>query len=296
MKTVNTLNVTGLLKEADLQEGTSKGSGRDYIRGNIVIDTGTEEAPNEIKLAVLQMIDKKDKQKNDGTMIPDPRFTTLQKLMEPEAIDTKITVNGSIGNNIFVDREGNVVKGTNLSAGFYNVPGSGKVGNQFRVTMAILSVEPELNSEEEETGSAVVKGYAYDFRGTQIPLKLYVDNPSGVEFFMGLGADPTTPVLKDVWGRIENVQLAPKTEESAFGEAFEVQSSLSVSRRVITGAELKDREVTDEILDFFKKGKEAYNVAVASAEADHAERQANKVPAGGGVDTTKPPTSGAFNF
>lgn len=295
VKTVNTLNVVGLLKEVNLTQATSQ-TGRDYIRGTLTIDTGSEDAPNEVKVNVFQMADKKDK-KNPGQFVKDDRFDTLLKFMTPEAIDTKVSVSGSIANNIFVDREGETIKGTQLEGGFYNIPGNGKIGNQFRVTMAITSVTMETDREGEETGSAVVKGYGYNFMGVQIPMSFYVDNEAGVEHFMNLGADPSNIIFKDVWGRIENVQLAPKTEESAFGEAFEVQSTFTRTRRVITGTEMTEREITDEVLEFFKKGKEGYNTAVASAQEYHEKRQAEQgssteVKA---TQNTKPKVGG-FNF
>ena len=83
-------------------------------------------------------------------MIPDSRYNDLVKLTDPEAIGTKISVSGSIDNNVFVPTGGDLVKGTSLSGGFYNIPGTGRDQASFRMTMVVKSVKPEVDREENE--------------------------------------------------------------------------------------------------------------------------------------------------
>lgn len=300
-KHVNTITVTGTLTSADLNTAPSKNTGRDMVRGNLVINTGTVDAPNEVKVNVLQMADKKDK-KNEGQMIPDSRYNDLIKLTDPEAIGTKISVSGSIDNNVFVPTGGDLVKGTSLSGGFYNIPGTGRDQASFRMTMVIKSVKPEVDREENETGSYIVQGIGFTFRNVAIPVKFYVDSPEGIGYFTSnkfLTAVEDGGVYTDVWGKIVNEQVAPKTEESAFGDAYEVSSNASFSRRVITGTAVKhhNKGTAEDPNDFtkfnamVKEANEAYQVLIAEA----IERSEKPASAPASAPASKP-VSGGFNF
>lgn len=296
VKFKNNVTVAGTLVEAALTQGTGADSGRDYIRGNVSIQTSET---NVVKVQIFQMFDKNDKSK-PGNFIPDSRYKDVLKLMDPDTIGTNVQINSSFANNIFVNREDETVKSVNIDAGFYRIPHAGAPKADFAVTMVIRSVEDELDKDTQEpTGSAVVKGETFSFRGTTIPLTLFVDNPAGAKYFVDL--DLSEPILTEVWGKIENSQLPPKVTESAFGEAQVVESTFTRIRRVITGAAVEPYEMDEELAGKIREGKQAYQVEIADAEAYAKTRKesdsafSSDAPASSKAGADKP-KSGGFNF
>lgn len=289
----NTVTVAGTLAKSELIQGTSQTSGRDFIRGSFSVQTSET---NVVKVNVLQMFDKKDK-KNKDNFIPDDRYKTLEKLMEPEAIGTGVQVTGAFENNIFVAGDGETVKSVVTQGGFYRVPHSGSGKADFTLTLVIRSIMEELDAEENPTGSAVVKGEALTFRGEAVPLTLYVDNEAGAKYFMDL--DVSEPIVTDVWGKIENSQLPPKVTESVFGEPQVVESTFTRTRRVITGAAVDQHEVDEDMATQIKEGKQAYQVAISDAEQRFEDNKnsnsAFDAPASSKASTDKP-KAGGFNF
>ena len=298
VKFKNTVTVAGTLVESNLTQGTGVDSGRDYYRGNVSIQTAEN---NVVKVQIFQMFDKKDKAKQ-GSFIPDNRYKDVAKLADPATIGTNVQISASFANNIFVNGEGETVKSVNVDGGFYRIPHAGAGKADFSATMVIRSVQEELDRDTQEpTGSVVVKGETFAFNGTSIPVQFYVDNSAGAKYFLDM--DVSEPILTEVWGKIENSQLPPKTVESAFGEAQVIESTFTRTRRVITGAAVEPHEVDEEIAGKIREGKQAYEVAIADAEAYHKTRQesnsafnnGDKVPASSDAGASKPKTGG-FNF
>lgn len=295
VKFKNTLTIAGTLVEANLVEGVGRDSGRKYIRGNVQVETSEN---NVVKVQIFQMFDKNDK-KNPGNFIPDTRYKDVEKLMDPDTLDTNVQISGAFANNIFVNQEGETVKSVVNDGGFYRVPHSGAGKAEFTTTMVIRSVTEELDRDTQEpTGSVVVKGETFAFNGTAIPISFFVDNPQGAQYFLDM--DLSEPVLTDVWGRIESTQLPPKTVESAFGEPQVVESNFTRLRKVITGASVVPHDVDEETADKIKAGKQAYEVAIADAEAYHKNRQDSNSAFGAApapsADTTNKPKQGGFKF
>ena len=298
VKFKNNVTVAGTLVEANLTQGTGAESGRDYYRGNVSIQTSEN---NVVKVQIFQMFDKKDKSK-PGNFIADGRYKDVAKLADPATIGTNVSISASFANNIFVNNEGETVKSVNVDGGFYRIPHAGAGKADFSVTMVIRSVQEETDKETQEpTGSAVVKGETFAFNGVAIPVTFFVDNPAGAKYFLDM--DVSEPILTEVWGKLENSQLPPKVTESAFGEAQVVESTFTRTRRVITGAAVEPHEVDEEIANKIKEGKQAYQVAIADAEAYHKSRQEsnsafgteNKAPASSDASANKP-KAGGFNF
>lgn len=303
-KFVNNVTVTGTVEEVDLQRRVAQSSGREYIRGRVTIATSET---NMVVVSIFQMMDKKDK-KNPGQFVPDPRFNDVARLVNEHdeaaegAIGTPINIASAFDHNVFVNQAGEMIEATQISGGFYNYSRTGAPRAEFKNTVVLRNIKEDIDRETTEpTGDLIITGETFAFNGVKIPMSFLVRKGPGADYFQKEMDNDNFPMLTDVWGNIENAQLAPKVVESAFGGPQVVESTFTRTLYVITGAAVEPHEMTEEIADKIKKGSSDYEVIKTEQQEYHDSRDDNPGALGGAATTpasgaADKPKAGGFNF
>lgn len=301
VKYTNRLNVDGKIEDIDLEVRESK-SGRTYVRGEIGIDVG---ASNVVKVRVFQMADKKDKD-NNGTMIPDPRFNDIVRLLDEhgnpleEAFDTDISIQGDFSPNRFYDDQDQLIEFSGLQGKFFNYGRVSRPRAEFKTTILIRSIKEELDRETEApTGRVLIEGDGLTFFNEFTPLRL-VAVEQGADYFLGLQG--SLPVLTDVWGDIQSTQLPPRIVESAFGEPQVIESTKTRTQLIIKGASVETHDILDE-QEKLEKAAQAQEVSRSEAKEYHEGRKKGTGGGGGGSafgaasgGGSSTPKAGGFKF
>lgn len=274
---VNTLTVTGTIEEVDLTRGVARSSGRDYIRGTLTIATSDV---NMVRVSVFQMFDMRDRN-NPENYIPNPRYQDVNRLIDEHenpvegAIGTPISITGSFDSNVFVNQQGEMIEAVQVGSGFYNYTRTGAPRAEFRTTVVLRGIREEIDRETEvPTGDLIVTGETFSFRGEKVPMRFFVKEGPGADYFQGEFDNGNFPLFTDVWGNIENAQLPDRVIESAFGEPQVVESTFTRTLYSITGAAVMPHEMTEENAEKIKKGAADYEVRKAEAQERADNRQA----------------------
>jgi len=292
-KANNSLTITGTLAEHSLEVKTSQ-NGREFVRGQVVIDTSTEEGvANEVKVNVLQFADKKDKQ-NPGNMIEDSRYKDVVKLMD--LIGSDVRVSASYNNSVFV-QNGETRKGAQISGSFYSTSSVGTKQAKFKVTAFIKAIyDEEVN--EKPTGNLIIDARVFNYNGTMfIPKKFVVDKDNAPALAYFRSANIGEGEVTDLWGKIEN-QTSTRIVESAFGEPTVEEGPVRVVA-VITGARQAPYEMDEDLEQQVREAGQAYNVYVAQEEERAKEYEAQRATQSGRATTDaqkEKPKKGSFNF
>lgn len=289
----NTVTIVGALEDVDLEikEYKDKVSGEPYnaIVGSYTLKSGDQN----VSLRTFYR-DKNSKG-------PNRNFDLAAKWMEePEAYKgTRYRMSTNISSNPFVGRDGNVVDATQIQGNFLNDAQNASDKAEFLVDL-LLTKSPieEVDQDGNATGRYLLNAEIFDFRDTCFPARFVIDSEAAFNYFEGLGATPTEPVLIEAWGQVVNNFIKHEiVTESAFGDAHVDIRETSRRENIITGASVEPKEMTEELATIIKKGREAYQVQKSSVVEKNTV--ANK-PSGFGAATTTAKsniaTGNKFNF
>lgn len=242
-KTINRVNIEGLLYEHDLEEKvsgpTANNPGANFIRGSISIQI---EENNIVTVDVLQFeMGKKGKDKRYDKLLSIKDSNSVVKNGVAQA--AKIKISSALDLNDFYNQDYELISSLRSFSGFYDIVSSIDPKATFETDILITSTTDELEKDEDglmaPNGNLVVNGYIFNYRENIMPVKFTVQNEKGISYFKGLPANTFTKV----WGKIvTNINKISKTEESAFGEDKVVEYTKTKKRFIISGANAEPYE------------------------------------------------------
>lgn len=216
---VHDLGQKGRALQKRVSGPNSKNPGQEFINGQVNIATD-DDAMNVVTVDFQFVYPTK----KDGS--PNNVFKVLENLIEDcdtyeecGTDATQVRVLGSIAVNDFVNNQDEMVAARMIRGGFIStdVRRDPTFGATFDADMLIAAV----TEREVEDGDdyAQIRGYVFNFFGEAIPVTLDAHNPAAINYFVGLDASNSNPILTEVKGEITSATIERKVEEeSAFGE------------------------------------------------------------------------------
>lgn len=313
MKMTNETHIEGYLYEHALElkksGPNSKNPGTEFISGTISIATD-EDCLNIVPVHFTYVTATTATGKANATFatlanIVDDTYGTVMKVGKDSAV--KLRVDSAIGlNEFYSDRNGTeeLVSAKRNEGGFVHVVTDGlaedeKNRNTFKCDMLITSVRHIEGDEEKGTvDKAVIKGAIFDFRKSLMPVEFTATNPNAMNYFEGLEASSTNPILTRVWGRqISETVVRKIVEASAFGDDSVREVKSNRKDWVITGARPEpyvwddDSTLTAAEVNEALKNRE---LALAAMKTRQDEYKASKGTAAPKASIA--PSAGTFNF
>jgi hypothetical protein len=315
-KNINTEHIEGKIYQHTLELKTvqnqqSDNYGKAYIQGAVEVAVDNEGL-NVIPVNFVFVTENTKKGGKNRT------YSELMKIINegktwlsdgPDAA-TMVSIDTSLGLNDFVASDGTMVSQMVNQGGFLSVVSkvNEDIGlrHTFKTDIVLNSVvrveaDPEKNIAEDFLR---VKGAAFDFRNSLLPVEFIVRNPGGIKYFEDLDVSPAQPVYTCVWGKINfNTISTATTEESAFGEAAVSTRERKIKEWTITGAskvpyDFGDEEVmTPEELTKAMQDRQVYLADIKKQREDYmAQKNASAPTAFATPAATANVAAGGFNF
>ena len=221
-KTNNSCHVEGYVFSTDrLAQRVSKKTNTPFINGTVNIATD-DKGLNVVPVFFRYVTETFKSGK------PNPAWEILTALIDHDGSDTfeavgtsalKVRIDGSVGTNDFVSRDGEVVSPKRVEGQFMHVMTNGISENPatFDVDMLIANAA----EQEVENGDDFVKlrGYVFDYHGDVLPVDVNVRSKGGMDYFIDQDISNKNPLLTHIKGSIVSQAITTeKTEESAFGD------------------------------------------------------------------------------
>lgn len=264
----NKLTIVGKLLDATFREGETKTDHKPYISCNFTVRVtqpvnGVEET-SEIPISIFA-----SKFTNSGEPHPGYKnvldlknnMKTVQDYGEAEASMIRIS-GANVRENNYVARSGQLVNGWQINTSFLNEGGKTQIAS-FNVDIYIMSMMPEYNQDEEETGRLIVRGGIVQYGGKLDIVEFIVESPDAVDHITRSWEVNKTV---NVGGRIRVTSKEEKraAAESSWGEELPETSTRMVRELIITrGSEEPFEEEFSYDPDEINK---AYNVRKAQLE------------------------------
>ena len=210
----------------------------------------------------------------------------------------KVRIDSAIGLNEFYDRNDEFVSVKRNDGGFVhvvaNIDEAENERSTFKTDMLITNVRRvEADDEKNTPEKVIIKGAIFNFRKDLLPVEYTVLNPVAMDYFEGLGASNSNPILTEVRGRqISETVTRTVTEESAFGENYVKEVPTTKKDFVITGCKKESWEwdvegsITAAELKKAMADREVYLAGVKSRQDEYkaSKGQASAAPATGGFN------------
>ena len=215
----NFSHVEGFIFSHTLTNRVSK-AGVPFINGKISVATD-EAGTNVIDVNfsyVTEYFGKTDKV-NQSYQVLQNIIDNAKTFEEVGTEATKVRSDGFVETNDFVTREGEMASPKRVAGSFVHIL-TGQISANpatFDVDMVISSV---VEREQEEMPNYLeLRGYAFDFRGTAIPLSLNVRTQAAIDYFLGADISQNNPLCSEIKGEIISTVIETSyEEEGAFGE------------------------------------------------------------------------------
>lgn len=233
------------LEKKTVQNKNSRNFGKEFIGGKLNIATDAEG-----RNVVTVYYSYVTPEKKDGST--NPNYTVLEKIVDHKvgnmiedgvASAAKVTIDGVFECNDFVSKQtGEIVSSfraaSSFNGGFIHLAETISPKASFHVDMLINKViEKEADEEKDLAAKVEISGCIFDWKGEIIPAHFTVAGPRAMDYFVGLGASETSPVLTELEGIMENETYTMQTtKESAFGDDVVVETTRSRKQNVITWA------------------------------------------------------------
>lgn len=257
-KMVNKANVQGYIFSHTLTNRVSK-AGVPFINGKISVATD-EAGTNVIDVNfsyVSEYFGKTDK--------VNQTYQVLQNIMDNaktfEEVGneaTKVRIDGSVETNDFITREGEMASPKRVAGNFVHIL-NGQIPDNpatFDLDMVITSaVERE---QEDMPNYLELRGYAFDFRGTAVPVNLNVRIQAAIDYFLGEDISQNNPLCTEIKGEILSTVIESSyEEEGAFGEPIVHTTKRSLRSWDVNFASKEPYEWDDESFITKKEMKES---------------------------------------
>lgn len=292
-KFINESHLEGYLYEHDLtvkESGKkSKVPGTVFISGTISIATDNA-ITNIVPIHFTYVTATTSKGGNNATfkVLKDIIDGTLKTYMEDKDKAVKLRVDSALNLNEFYttkDGKEELVSARRNEGGFVHIADSldedENKRNTFKCDFLIHNARRVEADEEKNTPEKmIIKGHAFDFRNSILPMEFTVLNPAAMDYFESLEASPSNPILTNFWGQqISETVVKRIVEESAFGSDYVREVKNNRKDFVITGALKVPYEFGDESVmtaDELKELLAAREVYVADIKKRQEEYEASK--------------------
>lgn len=262
----NKVNIVGKLLDTTFNHGVTK-TGAPYERANLTVRvTQTYNGQEEVSEIPIGMFASQFTSK--GT--PNPAYKSLQDLKEMktaqnvgfDAADTIRITNGTVRENNFVSKSGQLINGWQLNASFINKGSTADVAS-FVLDIFIMDMHDEVDRNGEPTGRLIIKGGLVQYGGKLDVLEFVVEGSEKVDYIQRNWEINQTVTVK---GRIRVTSVEEKNSgsEGSWGEDIPEVSTRMIRELVIsTGSdEGKEEEFSYDPTDI----KKAFNVRKAEIE------------------------------
>lgn len=275
----NKCHIEGYIFDHDLQKRTSS-KGVDYIGG--ILNVATDE--NAMNVVPVHFIYVTETYSKSGK--PNANFAILEKIIEDNNTYSvngkdaqKVRIDGNIGVNDFVTRDGEMASPKRVVASFIHTMNANEPIYQDKA--ATFDADMLLTScvdREVEDGDDYVElgGYVFGYQGRLIPVTFSIRDKGGMKYFQDQDISQSNPLCTEVWGNIVSTTIKQEKKiESAFGapkvdvtsrtlRAWDIEGCSTEpyewdSEEFITKAELKKCiEAREEQLADIRKRNEEY--------------------------------------
>ena len=306
-KMINQTHIEGALYQHDLTlkvtGENSKNPGTEFISGTIEIATD-DAGINIVPVHFTYVTATTSKGTANATFnvlknIIDRVYKTVMTDGAENA--TMLRIDSAIGLNEFYDRNDQFVSVKRNEGGFVHVTPTiaedERTRNTFDCDIIINNVtHVEGDEDKGTTDKAVVKGVIFNFRNDVMPVEFSAINPKAIDYFEGLGASNSNPILTRIKGRQISESIVRRVEEeSAFGEPSIKEYKSTKKDFVITWAmpapyvwdddsTITARELTEALA--------AREITLAEIKKRNDEYKASQ----GKTPANTAPAPGVFNF
>lgn len=155
---------------------------------------------------------------------PNANFGILEKIIEENNTYSvngkeaqKVRIDGNIGVNDFVTREGEMASPKRVVANFIHLMGANEKGfdANFDADMLITTC---IEKEAESGDYVELGGYVFGYQGRLVPVTFSIRDKGGMKYFQDADISKSNPMCTEVWGQIVSTTITrEETVESAFG-------------------------------------------------------------------------------
>ena len=255
----NKVNIVGKLLDTTFNHGVTK-TGAPYERANLTVRvTQTYNGKEEVSEIPIGMFAAQFTSKG----APNPAYQSLQALKEMktaqnvgyDAADTIRITNGTVRENNFVAKSGQLINGWQLNTSFINKGSTADVAS-FILDIFIMDMKDEIDRSGEPTGRLIVKGGLVQYGGKLDVLEFIVEGSDKVDYIQRNWEVNQTVTIK---GRIRVTSVEEKSSghEGSWGEEIPEVSTRMIRELIIcTGSdEGKEEEFSYDPADIRKAFK-----------------------------------------
>lgn len=286
----NKMNLVGKLMNVEFGEGKLS-DGREYKRATVTIRVtqpvdGKEET-SEIPVGFFATPYTSTGKANPAykSLVDLKELKTAQNVGVDNADQVRIT-SGSLSENNFVSRTGNLINGFQIRGSFINPAKLGDVAT-FVTEIYIMDIHDETDREGDPTGRLVVRGGIVQYGGKLDVLDFIVEAPDKVEFVSRNWETNKTLVVKGRV-RVTSHEVTSGGESSGWGEDIPDTTTTFVRELIITGG---DDEGKEEDFSYdpaeIKKGFNQRKAKIEQLQIDARSRMPKQGGSGSQADAKK---------
>ena len=241
---LNRVNIVGKLLDVVFRSGTTK-DGRPYESASMTVRVtqtyGGREETSEIPVSMFAS-------KYTTTNKLNPGYEQLQGLRNMktaqnvglDAADVVRINSGSLRENNFVAKSGQLINGWQISTPFIAAGGTADVAS-FTTDIFIMDMHPEEDRDGDSTGRLVIKGAIVQYGGNLDVLEFIVEAPDSVDYIERNWQINDTVNIK---GRIRMTVTEEKASgaDSSWGEEIPEMTTRTVRELIITKGDDTGRE------------------------------------------------------
>lgn len=235
----NEVNITGILSELDIAEGTTA-DGRDWIRGtaNVQVDQETNGVVSEniIPIHMFSMRLKKDGELNkvyDIILGYKKAFTSLAAAEDPSEASRVSVSGGKLVENVWIDPStGKERSNFQITTNFIKKTNSETEEAKFQLSGVVIKMIEETDREDNPTGRLLLKFGVVKYGGKIDILTLIAQDSAKAHIEQNWQEGDTVKVT----GKVIMTQKTIKTvEEQGFGEPIVSEKTVSSKELIIIG-------------------------------------------------------------
>ncbi len=247
-KTTNNAHVEGYVFSHKLRQLVSKKDNTPFISGDVNIATdSTFTNVVKVNFGYVTEFFKSGKVNATYQVLMDI-INGISKTAEIDgAAAVKLRIDGSVSNNDFVTKDGEMVSPKQVRGQFAHV-----MEGNIREDAATFDIDMLINNvveHEVEDGDDYItlSGCTFSFSQAMVPLDVNVRSNGGINYFMGLDISKKNPVFTHVKGEIVSKSVEREvTEESAFGDPIVRKVMRSLHTWDVTWAAVEPYEFGEE--------------------------------------------------
>lgn len=282
----NQMNLVGKLLNVDFGEGKLS-DGREYKRATVTIRVtqpvdGKEET-SEIPVGFFATPYTSTGKQNPAykSLLDLQNLKTAQNVGIDAADQVRIT-SGTLSENNFVSRSGNLITGWQIRGSFINAAKMADIAS-FVTEIFIIDMHDEEDRNGEPTGRLVVRGGVVQYNSKLDVIDFIVEAPDKVEFISRNWENGTTITVKGRV-RVTSHETESSGESSGWGEDIPDTTTTFVRELIITGGDdgPKDEEFSYDPAEI----KKAFNQRKAAIEQMQIDARARTSKQGGSNQTS----------